>query len=139
MRRILIVSLLLWFSLEIILAQDADALLGQYHLPNKIDVEIFKKEGKYLGKIIRLNGFEDGQTKDVNNPENSKQDDLLIGKVIIENLEYDAERKQWINGKMYGAEKGLYFDLKINELRDTEIEVVGSKYFFWRTLIWRKI
>jgi hypothetical protein len=139
MRSILIVNLLLWFSLVIVFAQDADALLGQYHLPNKIDVEIFKKEGKYLGRIIRLNGFEGGQTKDVNNPEKSKQNDLLIGKVIIENLEFDSKNKQWVNGKMYGAEKGLCFDLKINELRDTEIEVVGSKYFFWRTLIWRKI
>ncbi len=64
---------------------------------------------------------------------------MLLGKVIIKNLIFDNEEKQWINGKMYGAEKGMVFDLKITEIRNNEIEVVGSKYFFWKTLIWKMI
>ena len=40
---------------------------------------------------------------------------------------------------MYGHEKGMVFDLKITELRQDEIEVVGSKYLFWRTMEWEKI
>ncbi|MCD4679962.1 MAG: DUF2147 domain-containing protein [Bacteroidales bacterium] len=50
-------------------AQQDDIIIGNYHLPNKLDVEIFKNSGKYYGKIIALNGFEDGQTKDINNPD----------------------------------------------------------------------
>ena len=103
-------------------------IFGKYKLPNKIDVEIFK-----------LNGFEDGQIKDINNPEKSKQEDLLVGKVIIKNLIFDNEEKQWINGTMYGAEKGMVFDLKITEMLNNEIEVVGSKYLFWKTLVWKMI
>lgn len=120
-------------------AQQADEIIGKYHLPNDLDIEIFKDNGKCFGKIIELNGFKDGQTKDVNNPEESKQNEPLIGKVIIKNLEYNKEEKQWLNGKMYGPEKGMVFNLKITEIRQKEIEVVGSKYLFWRTMEWEKI
>ena len=120
-------------------AQKADELIGKYHLPNDLDVEIFKDNGKYFGKIIALNDFEDGQTKDVNNRDESKQNEALIGKVIIENLEFNKEKNQWLNGSMYGPEKGMVFNLKITEMREKEIEVVGSKYIMWRTLQWEKI
>lgn len=139
MKNKIITIVLIAFSITNILAQKADNIIGKYHLPNKIDVEIYKKNGKYFGKIIALNNFEDGQTTDYKNPEEGKQKDLLLGKVIIKNLEFNDDEKQWINGSMYGAEKGLFFDLKITEYRTKEIEVVGSKFFFWKTLVWKKI
>ena len=139
MIRYLSFSLLLCFFALNTNAQRADDIIGKYRLPNKIDVEIFKKNGKYFGKIIKLNGFENGQKTDINNPEKSKQKDVLLAKVIIKNLEFDTNKKQWLNGTMYGAEKGLVFDLKITEFKKSEIEVVGSKYFFWKTLIWKMI
>ena len=40
---------------------------------------------------------------------------------------------------MYGSEKGMALNLKITEIRQKEIVVVGSKYFFWKTLKWKKI
>ena len=120
-------------------AQQADEIIGKYRLPNGLDVEIFKDSRKYFGKIIALNGFEEGQTNDVNNRDESKQNEPLIGKVIIKNLEFNKEKEQWLNGRMYGPEKGMVFNLKITEIRQDKIEVVGSKYFMWRTLHWKKI
>ena len=120
-------------------AQKADDIIGKYHLPNKLDVEIYKYEGKYYGKIIALNNFENGQSIDNKNPDKAKQNNLLIGMVIIEGLEYDRENNEWVNGTMYGPEKGMTFNLEITEMREKEIEVVGSKYFFWHTLIWEKL
>ena len=122
-----------------VLAQQADEIIGNYHLPNDLDIEIFKNKGRYFGKIIALNGYENGQTKDINNPEKSKQNELLIDKVIIKDLEYNKEENQWLNGKMYGPEKGMVFNLKITKMGQKEIEVVGSKYLFWRTMEWQKI
>ena len=119
--------------------QQADEIIGKFRLPNKLDVEIFKSNGKYSGKIISLRNFEDGQTTDINNPEASKRNDPLLGMVIIKNLEFDENKKQWINGEMYGPEKGMTFNLKISEMRKDEIEAVGSKYFFWKTLVWKKL
>ena len=109
-------------------AQQANDIIGKYRLPNNLDVEIFEKEGKFMGKIIALSGHENGTKMDVNNPDKSKRNDSLIGKVIIENLEYNKEEKEWINGKMYGPEKGLVFNLKITKIKQNEIEVVGSKF-----------
>ena len=120
-------------------AQQADEIIGKYRLPNKLDVEIFKSNGKYSGKIIALGNFDEGQTTDINNPEKSKRSNPLLGMVIIKNLEFDKDEKQWTNGEMYGPEKGMIFNLKITEMREDEIEAVGSKYLFWKTLKWVKI
>ena len=120
-------------------AQKADDIIGKYHLPNKLDVQIYKVGNKYNGKIIALNGFENGQKTDINNDDKDLRKKPLIGMVIIKNLKFDADYKEWIEGEMYGPEKGMTFNLKITEIRDNEIEVVGSKYLFWHTLIWKKL
>ncbi len=134
-----LIILIIIFSVTYISAQQADEIIGKYHLPNDLDIEIFKDGGKYFGKIIALNNFEDGQTKDINNKDKSKQNELLVGKIIIKNLEFNREKEQWLNGSMYGPEKGMVFNLKITEIREKEIKVVGSKYIMWRTLLWEKI
>ncbi len=139
MLKIKLTILLLMIVAGSVFAQKADDIIGKYHLPNKLDVEIYKKNGKYYGKIIALNGYEEGQTTDSKNPDEAKQNKLLIGMEIIKGLEFDKEAKEWTNGKMYGPEKGMTFNLEITEMRKDEIEVVGSKYIFWHTLVWKKI
>ena len=134
-----LITYLIVFFTTYTFAQQPDEILGKYHLPNKLNIEIFKNNGEYFGKIIALNGFEDGQTKDINNPDKSKQDEPLIGKVIINNLEFDKDEKEWVNGSMYGPEKGMIFNLKITEIRQNEVEVVGSKFFFWKTIEWERL
>jgi len=114
-------------------------IVGKYHLPNKLDIEIFEYKSKYYGRIIALNGYEDGQTVDYKNPKKEKRHNLLLGKIIITNIEYDAVQKEWINGTMYGPEKGVFFDFKIKDARENEIEIVASKYLFWKTLQWERI
>jgi len=120
-------------------AQKADDIIGKYHLPNDLDIEIYKVGNEYHGKIIALNGYQEGQTTDVKNPDDTKHNTLLLGMVIIKGLVFDKDDKEWIEGKMYGPEKGMVFNLKITEIREKEIEVVGSKYFFWHTLEWLRI
>ncbi|MDA3905660.1 MAG: DUF2147 domain-containing protein [Bacteroidales bacterium] len=127
------------FFTSISFGQNPDVIIGKYRLPNKLDVEIFKQNGKYFGKIIALNEFENGQQKDINNSDQTRQADSLIGMLIIKNLEYEQKENKWLHGSMYSPEKGLIFNLKITENRDDEIVVVGSKYIMWRTLKWKKI
>lgn len=88
-------------------AQHADVIIGKYRLPNNLDIEIFKQNGKFFWKIVGLNNYENGQLKDVKNGDHSKRNDLLLGKLIIKNLEYDAKEKIWINGEMYGPDRGI--------------------------------
>ena len=83
MLKLRLTTYLMVFFTTYTFAQQPDEIIGKYHLPNKLDVEIFKNNGKYFGKIIALNGFEDGQTNDINNPDNSNQNEPLIGKAIL--------------------------------------------------------
>ena len=138
LKPIFIISLIVVFN-SMSIAQQADIIVGKYRLPNKLDIEIFENSGKYFGKIIALNGFEDGQLKDINNPDRSQRNDPLLGKLIIKDLEYDKDEKKWINGSMYGAEKGLYFNLLIAEVRANEIAVIGSKFIMRKSLEWKKL
>ena len=134
-----ITTLLILLISNIIFAQNADDIIGKYHLPNNLDVELYKQGDVYFGKIIALNGYENGQMTDIKNSDKSKRKDSLIGKVIIENLKFNKEEKEWFDGKMYGAEKGMFFNLEVTEIHKNKITVVGSKFLFWRTLTWSKI
>lgn len=120
-------------------AQNADIILGKYLLPNDLEVELFKKDGKYFGKIVGLNNYQDGEKNDVKNSNHTKRSEPLLGKVIIKNLEYDSEEKIWINGEMYGPDKGINVNLKITEVSESEIVIVGSKYIMRRTIAWKRI
>jgi len=122
-----------------LLALGADEIIGMYHLPNNLDIEIFKSGSKYFGKIIGLDGFNNGQRSDINNPDEALRGEPLIGKIIIKDLEFEPSENEWVDGSMYGPEKGLMFNLKITEVREHEIEVVGSKYFFWKKLTWERL
>ncbi len=139
LRKIKLITLLIFFIIGSLSAQKADDVIGEYHLPNNLNIRIFKIDNKYYGEIIGVDGFKNGQTRDKKNPDKLRRNDLLIGKIIIKNLEFDIKNKEWINGNMYGPEKGMEFNLKITEIRKEEIEVIGSKYFFRHTIEWPKM
>jgi hypothetical protein len=138
-RRIMQTMFLLMFTAGVLFAQNADDIIGKYRLPNGMDIEIYKNGDVYDGKIIALHNYEEGETKDVNNPDKSKRDEPLVGKEIIHGLKFDKDDKQWVDGTMYGPEKGIVLNLKVTEMHDDEIVVTGSKYLFWKTLRWKKL
>jgi hypothetical protein len=120
-------------------AEEADVIIGKYLLPNDLEVELFKEDGKYFGKIVALNNYRDGETKDTKNIDSSKRNDPLLGKLIIKNLVYDAEGKTWVDGEMYGPDKGIHVNLEITEVKEDEIVIVGSKFIMHKTMAWKRI
>ena len=130
------ISLLLFISTTLF-AQQADDIIGKYHLPNGIDIKIYKVEDSYNGKIIALNEYP--ETKDKKNPNKSKRNDLLLGKVIITNLKFDTDEKKWNKGKMYGPDKGINVNLEITASNKDKITIVVSKFVFWKTMKWKRI
>jgi len=137
--KIRLIIILFALSSGALFAQKGDDIVGKYRLPNGLDVEIYKNGNNYEGKIISLQDYKEEESKDVHNPDKSKRDEPLMNKVIIRELEFDNDEKEWNNGTMYGPDKGMYVNLKVTEIRDDEIEVVGSKYLFSKTLIWKKL
>lgn len=116
-----------------------DKILGNWLLPDNLEIEIFKKDNKYYGKITEVYGFKDGQEKDIHNPDQSKRNDDLVGKIIISDLQYDTETKQWINGTIYAPQKGLTLNLTILTVNEKTLEAKGSKLFFSKKIIWKRI
>ncbi len=119
--------------------QQADDILGIYHLPNSLQVEIYSTGDHFEGKIVSVAGFNNGDMTDIHNPNRSKRGDSLVGKIIIHELKFDSESKQWRKGKMYSPDKGMIVNLKVTEVGKDEISIVGSKYFFRKTMKWKKV
>ena len=139
MKQLKIITCFIIFVTHTSFAQNADDILGTYLLPNNFEVEIFKNNGKYFGEIVSLDNYNSGETKDVRNPDKTKRSDSLLGKVIVKDLKYDSENKEWINGGLYGPEKGINIHLRSTEAKKTEIVVVGSKLIFPYTMVWKKL
>lgn len=97
----MILSLMTIFLIALIVANvRADSrqpqgleLEGRYKLPNELIIVITHVDNRFVGKIIEVQDFNGGQTKDVKNPDNIKQEQTLKGKEIIRNLKYDSEKK----------------------------------------------
>lgn len=116
----------------------SDGIIGTWRLENSIDLEIYKSGPKYSGKIAALNGFNDGQTLDSHNSDKERQNDPLVGKVILTNLSYNTEEGIWENGKMYAPHMGFFANLEIKEVAGNEITAVGSKFLFWHAETWTR-
>ena len=114
-------------------------IVGRYRLPNQLEIEIYPAEQGYAGKIVALNNFEKGQTKDVKNRDKNEREKPLLGKVIIENLTYDANSGQWNGGTIYAPEKGMTVNLKVKSVNDSIAVAEGSKLLFKKTINWAKI
>ncbi len=136
-RFLMLAGFILLFST--LYSQQADQIIGEYKLPNQLKIKIYKVDNKFFGKITSLDGYNNGQIKDIKNPDEAKRNDSLLGKVIIEGLKYDNKKDEWVDGLMYGPEKGIKFNLKITEIAGNRATVVGSKFFFWHTLTWQKL
>jgi uncharacterized protein (DUF2147 family) len=114
-------------------------IVGRYRLPNQLEIEIYPTEKGYTGKIVALNNFENGQTKDLNNRDKKEREKPLLGKVIIEELTYDADSEQWSGGTMYAPEKGMTVNLKVKSVNDSVAVAEGSKLLFKKTINWERI
>jgi len=131
---------LLFFAITLTsFAQKQDDIIGRYRLPNHLEIEVYKENNLFSAKIVALNNYKNGQTKDLKNTHKSKRNDALLGKVVLTNLEFDPTSKQWKNGKMYAPDKGVTVNLKVTKIDEEEATVVGSKYFFWKTITWKKL
>lgn len=106
-------------------------------------IEIFEKDGKFYGKIIWLlepNDENDGDPKrDINNPDDSKHQDPIIGLVVLKGLEFDKDNV-WNDGKIYDPENGKTYSCKMTLINENQLDVRGFIGFslLGRTENWTK-
>jgi uncharacterized protein (DUF2147 family) len=73
-------------------------------------IQIYKSGEKYYGKIVWLRNStnNDKQRVDNNNPDKSKQNQPIIGLIILKDFKIDTD--EWEDGTIHDPETGKIYD-----------------------------
>lgn len=97
-------------------------------------VEIYEKDGKYFGKIVRLfRGPEEEQDPVCDECEDYRKGQKIIGMDIITNMKKAGD--ELVDGEIMDPENGKIYSCKIWREGD-ELKVRGYLYFLYRTQTW---
>lgn len=109
MKKQILVSLLLLFSLLAVAQKNANDVVGVFYAPDGVGkIEIYERNGKYFGKTTCC----DTHKRDVYNPDPSKRNRAVIGMEFMFNFEWDG-KGTYQNGRLYNPEDGRTYNCKM--------------------------
>lgn len=123
-----------------------DGILGKWitiddntHKPKSI-VNIYKKpNGEFYGKIVRLfRKPDEDQDPICDKCTDDRKNQKVIGMVIIRNMKWDADDKEWTGGTICDPHNGKVYTCKL-WLEDDSLMVRGYVAFFFRTQTWVRL
>ena len=126
---ILVVACALLLMTGYAVADEADAILGQWYTdPEKKDVvvEVYKDNGLYSGKIVWLKNpkNDDGTDKvDKENPDEARRNDPILGMNLVKGFTYKGSGK-WADGTIYDPNNGKTYKCKMS-LKGDDLKVRG--------------
>ena len=99
-------------------------------------VEIFEKEGKFYGKIVKL-FREEGEDPDpvCEECEDDRKGQKIIGMEIISDMKFNKKDNQYQKGEIMDPENGNIYDCKL-WIEEGNLKVRGYLLFFYRTQTW---
>ena len=116
-----------------------DNILGGWINGDKdAKVEIYKKDGKYYGKItwLRNPNEDDGTPKvDDENPDETKRATPIMGLVILKNFTF--EEGMWKGGTIYDPKNGKTYKCEM-WLDEKELKIRGYVGPLFRTETWTR-
>ncbi|MBC8045357.1 MAG: DUF2147 domain-containing protein [Fimbriimonadaceae bacterium] len=134
-------SVFILFSISVAQAQYSDVIIAKW-LSGDGDgkIEVYKQGNKYYGKLVWLKEpFEDdGRTPKVDdeNPDESKQNQPLIGLVILKNFEF--KEGFWQEGSIYDPANGRTYDCEMWLDGNDKLKIRGYWGFVHRTETWTR-
>jgi uncharacterized protein (DUF2147 family) len=122
--------------------QAQEEVKGVYYNTEKTSkIKIFKAtNGLYYGKVVWM---EEPEKLDIENPDESKHQDPIMGMLIIKSFTYDATKKQWIGGSIYDPGNGktydcfMWFEEGETQVLNVKGYVMGMK-FAGRQVTWER-
>lgn len=102
-------------------------------------VEIFEKDGKVHGKIVKIfpdEGEDPDPVCDKCDNDDPRYNQKIIGLVIMEDMKKDGD--EYSGGKILDPENGNVYKCKI-WLEDSKLKVRGYWGFFYRTQSWLRV
>jgi len=100
-------------------------------------VDIYEKDGKYFGKIVKLFRNE-GEDPDpvCEECEDHRKGQKIIGMEIISDMKFDKGGNEYRKGEILDPENGNIYDCKLWIGEDGSLKVRGYLLFFYRTQTW---
>ena len=133
-------------SVLVITSVSAQGVIGKWKTVDdetgkpKSEVEIFEKDGKLYGKILKLYR-EEGEDPDpiCDLCEDDRKDQKVIGMEIIRDMEKDGS--EWDDGTICDPKNGKVYDCKlwVDEDDKNKLNVRGYIAFFFRTQYWIRL
>lgn len=102
-------------------------------------VQIFEKDGKYYGKIVKLfrkPGEDPNPVCDDCEAEDDRKDQPIVGMEIIRDLEEDGDTYE--DGTILDPKDGKIYDCKL-WVEEGTLKVRGYIAFFFRTQTWHPV
>lgn len=122
----------------------ADAALGVWLNEEKdAKIQIYKNGAQYFGKLVWMARpmEDDGKTprRDVKNTNAALRNRPLQGLVILTGFVYDADDKEWEDGKIYDPKSGKTYSSKM-KLKGNTLDIRGyvGAPMFGRTTSWTR-
>jgi uncharacterized protein (DUF2147 family) len=142
MKKLILLTVILFTSVTVIFAQNADAVKGTWMNEQKdAKVEIYKSGNKYFGKIVWTKDMyeADGKTlrKDAKNSNESLKNRTILNLDILTGFTYDDG--EWTGGAIYDPKSGKTYSSKI-KLKGGNLEIKGyvGSPMFGKTTVWTK-
>jgi uncharacterized protein (DUF2147 family) len=112
-----------------------------YNTEKTSKIKIFlATDGKYYGKIVWMT---EPEKKDINNPNETKHTNPVMGMQIINHFTFDTGELQWSGGTIYDPDNGktydcyMWFDENNTDLLHVKGYVMGMK-FVGREVEWTR-
>lgn len=146
------------FASSTLLAGDPDALLGVWFNQEKTaKIEVYKNGNKYFGKIVWLKDPTYNETEfneadghpavklggpkvDWRNPDKARQNDPILGLLILRDFIWDADDQEWTDGRIYDPKKGSDYKCFMRLENDSTLYLRGYIGFslIGRTSYWTR-
>jgi len=146
MKQILGLLILISAIASTALAQNnPDACLGMWlTVSQNGHIQVFKKDGRYFGKIVWLKDPNDPKTGkppvDAKNPDISKRTNSILGLTNLRDLKPDG-KNTWDGGKIYDPENGKEYDCKMKLINANQLDIRGyiGISLMGRTETWKRV
>jgi uncharacterized protein (DUF2147 family) len=103
------------FCTSFLFAQNPSDILGIWlNEEGDAQIEVFKEENKFFGKIVWLEKAKDENGEwmlDIKNPDEKLKSRRKLGMTVMHNLVWDSKDKEWNEGKIYDAREGDTYSL----------------------------
>ena len=132
-------------------AQSPDAIVGKWlDGEQKAQIEIYKADGKYFGKIVWLKeptypaddkkGMAGKRKVDRENPDPARRNQPVLGLVILRNFVF-ANGNLWQRGQVYDPKNGKDYKCKLTLKSPDALDVRGyiGFSFIGRTDSWTRV